>query len=213
MNEQSYEIIVGSPRGISLPSEVTKNYRVYREEVSTDFEGTIVDIETIGDFIQVGTRFPPQEQDYLGKYRDMKITTVGVLSENELAIFIAKNIECVIEFQKSAIKLMSEVSSPTYAFNKSFEEGCYFWNSGFNIIRIDNELQTFAGEKKEDVVEEYGISKYNDPFHGDGGKYVAAFFEGNIDDIIKHNRACLLKEHQILKERGAKRIRTEWLNY
>lgn len=196
-----------------MTSEDTKYYKVYRETVGTDFEGTIVDIETIGDFTEVGKSYPPDGQDYLGRYKKIMITTVGLLSEGELTVHIAKDKESLEKFKSRAISIMTDLSRPTYAFNKSFEEGCYFWNAGFKVLNIDYELQKFVGEKKEDVVVELGISGYDDPYHGDGGRCITAFEEGKIDEIIKHNRACLLKEYQIFKKRGAYEIKTEWLNY
>ncbi|MHA1637592.1 MAG: hypothetical protein ACTSUB_06200 [Candidatus Thorarchaeota archaeon] len=182
---------------------------MHREQVETTFEGTIIDIETVGEFRRVGG-FSPLGQDYLGRYKDMKITTVGFLSENELSVFFVKDAESLDNFRKKAISILKTRTAPTYAFNKSFEEGCYFWNSGQESLHIDNELQSFTGEKKENVVIKLGINKYDDPFHGEGRKCVSAFFQGNIDDIVKHNRACLLKENQILAKRGAKKIKTIW---
>ncbi|MHA1930840.1 MAG: hypothetical protein ACTSV2_19890 [Candidatus Thorarchaeota archaeon] len=192
-----------------MSRKVSKNYGMHREQVETTFEGTIIDIETVGEFRRVGG-FSPLGQDYLGRYKDMKITTVGFLSENELSVFFVKDAESLDNFRKKAISILKTRTAPTYAFNKSFEEGCYFWNSGQEILHIDNELQRFTGEKKENVVIKLGINKYDDPFHGEGRKCVSAFFQGNIDDIVKHNRACLLKENQILAKRGAKKIKTIW---
>lgn len=68
------------------------------------------------------------------------------------------------------------------------------------------------GEKKETVARGLGLPGYDDPFNGEGRLCVRAFGSGKVEDIIRHNRACLLKEHGILKERGAREFRTEWLD-
>ncbi|NKQ39887.1 MAG: hypothetical protein HF967_10615 [Methanosarcinales archaeon] len=46
------------------------------------------------------------------------------------------------------------------------------------------------------------ISKYNDPFNGNGKLCMHAWLRGDIKNAIAHNRACLLKEKDILLKRG-----------
>lgn len=191
--------------------EITSSYEKYVEKRETDFDGTIVDIETIGDFRKVA--YPPnQDQDYILRYKDMKITTVGIYGGNEIQIYIAKEMNHLDQFQIKAIRIMEHVKRPTYAFNKSFEEGCYYWNSNCTLLDVDYDLQIFVGESKKSLVSKLNINNYDDPFFDDGGKCVDAFLLGNLQDIIRHNRSCLLKEHQILIIRGAKEMKTEWLD-
>ena len=63
------------------------------------------------------------------------------------------------------------------------------------------ELKKGSGGK-ESIVKELGISAYDDPFPGAGVKCIEEFKRGNIADCLKHNRACLLKERNILFKRG-----------
>ncbi len=193
------------------PIKSSSIYKIFQEKIDTDFEGTIIDIETIGNF-GTPSGFFPQGRDYLSRYRDMRITTIGTLSDNLLRIFIAKNEESMERFQRKATKVMRIADSPTYAFSKSFEEGCFYWNSGHDHIDLDCELQSFVGESKKSVVAKLEIDNYDDPFHDIGRKCVHAFEVDDLSNIIKHNRACLLKENQILQKRGVKRIKTKWLD-
>ena len=48
------------------------------------------------------------------------------------------------------------------------------------------------------------LDKYlnlNGPFHGDGKLIEKAWNGGNVEDCMKHNRACLLKEAEIWNKR------------
>lgn len=193
------------------PIKSSNIYEKHQEEIETDFEGTIIDIETIGNF-GTPSGFFPQGQDYLSRYCNMKITTIGILSNDLLQIFIAKNEESMERFQKKVTKEMRGADSPTYAFNKSFEEGCFYWNSGHELVNLDYELQSKVGESKKAVVATLKINNFDDPFYDIGRKCVDAFEAGDLQSIIQHNRACLLKEHQILRKRGRKGIKTKWLD-
>ncbi|MGB2929523.1 MAG: hypothetical protein WBB70_11490, partial [Desulfobacterales bacterium] len=55
---------------------------------------------------------------------------------------------------------------------------------------------------KESIVKKLGISAYDDPFPGAGVKCIDEFKRGNIENCLKHNQACLLKERDILFKRG-----------
>ncbi len=194
------------------PIKSSSIYKKYQEKIDTDFEGTIIDIETIGEFTKVGFGTLPLGTDYLQRYKEMKITTVGTLSEGKLTIRIANDSNNLLSFQSTAIRKMRESLSPLYAFSKPFEEGCYYWNSNYQFLEIDYELQGRVYEKKQVVTNSLAIRNYSDPFHGDGGKCKDAFLSGDLDKVVAHNRACLLKENQILLKRGAKKIATKWLD-
>jgi len=195
-----------------MPVKVGKVYRKKEEHVDTSFQGAIVDIETIGEFYGPRRDVPPLGSDYLTRYKLMKITAVGVLSASRLTNHVANGPDCLDAFQKIAIEIMKDALKPCYAFNKSFEEGCYFWNSGKEFLHFKYELQQFPLERKENAVRSLGIDNYGDPFHGDGYRCKDAFLAGDLSSIINHNRACLLKEGKILEKRGAKKFTTKWLD-
>ena len=186
------------------------HYIQHEEAVEADFKGTIIDIETVGEFGEAS--YCQDKEDYLARYRNIRITAVGILAGGKLQIFAAKGVEHLADFQRSAIMFMSKATGPLHAFNKAFEEGCYYWNSGREILDIDRDIQMTRREKKEAVVRNLGLPGYDDPFNGEGRLCVRAFQSGKVEDIIKHNRACLLKEYGILNKRGAREFRTKWLD-
>ncbi|MDD5650366.1 MAG: hypothetical protein PHF86_08125 [Candidatus Nanoarchaeia archaeon] len=67
---------------------------------------------------------------------------------------------------------------------------------------FEGELNTALYEKKEHVVHNLDIPKYEDPFNGDGKKCMDSWILGNYKKSLKHNRSCLLKEKDILLKRG-----------
>lgn len=194
-----------------MPWKVYQSHKIRKEQVDCDFEGTIVDLETIGPFTPVSSRRPEFGQDFIRKYEKIKVTTVGTLSDGVLQIAIALGPEHLDEFGKKALSIVSQSDRPLYAFNKPFEEGCLFWISR-NMLDFENELQARAMENKERAVQQLKIPSYNDPYRGKGFRCVDAFIKGDLENIAKHNRACLLKERDILRIRGARTMQTKWLD-
>ena len=194
-----------------MPWKVYREYKIRQEQVDCDFEGTIVDFETIGPFTRVSSRRLEFGQDFIQKYQKIKITTVGTLSDGVLQIAIALGQEHLDMFGTKALSIISRSDRPLYAFNKPFEEGCLFWISR-SMFDFENELQARAMENKERAVQQLKIPSYNDPYRGKGFRCVDAFVKGDLENIAKHNRACLLKERDILRIRGARTMQTKWLD-
>lgn len=80
------------------------------------------------------------------------------------------------------------------------------------MFDFENELQARAMENKERAVQQLKIPSYNDPYRGKGFRCVDAFVKGDLENIAKHNRACLLKERDILRIRGSRTMQTKWLD-
>ena len=194
-----------------MPWKVYRSYKIRQEQVDCDFEGTIVDLETIGSFTHVSSRRLEFGQDYIRNYQRIKVTTVGTLSDGVLQIAIALGQEHLDKFGKKALSIVSQSDRPLYAFNKPFEEGCLFWISR-NMLSFENELQASPRENKERAVQQLKIPSYSDPYRGKGKMCVDAFNKGDLESIAKHNRACLLKERDILRIRGARTMQTKWLD-
>ena len=194
-----------------MPWKVYRAHQIRKEQVDCDFEGTIVDLETIGLFTPVSSRMLEFGQDFIRKYQKIKVTTVGTLSDGVLQIAIALGLEHLDEFGKKVLSIVSRSDRPLYAFNKPFEEGCLFWISK-NVVSFENELQAFPRENKERAIQQLKIPSYNDPYRGQGKKCLDAFNKGDLENIAKHNRACLLKERDILRIRGARTMQTKWLD-
>ena len=69
-------------------------------------------------------------------------------------------------------------------------------------IDFEGELQGEPFEKKKDAIKRLGISNYDDPFFDVGYMCMRAWSSQDFDKAIAHNRACLLKERDILLKRG-----------
>lgn len=168
--------------------------KVYSEDSERSFTGTIIDLETIGNF---------------KKYKDSRvyseITPVifGFINDDGIQIHYAINMESIEELKNEMKQILSPLESkkPFYAFNTDFERGVLFHSLNLDV-EFEGELNTWPFEAKKSAVKELEIPNYDDPFNDDGLKCKEAWLEGEIDKAIAHNRSCLLKERQILLNRG-----------
>jgi len=164
----------------------------HEEDVNSNFEGTIIDIETIGEFLN---QYPDSR-----RYRDIQLVIFGFINRHTLHIFCAKGIEAINELRERAPIIIDSLERPFYAFNSQFERGVCFYEVG-REIDFDGELQV-TREPKSRAVKDLHIPNYNDPFHDNGYLCLKAWEAGDFDGAIAHNRACLLKEGDILTKRG-----------
>lgn len=167
--------------------------KILREIIKSNFSGTIIDIETIGDFLC----------QYQDSRQYMEITPVifGFITGNKLVIYCAKKKSSIPRLKEISLKLLKELPRPFHAFNSNFEKGILYHNVGLEID-FERELQKEAFEPKWRAIKELNIPQYGDPFNDDGLHCMRAWEEGKIDDAMAHNRACLLKERDILLKRG-----------
>lgn len=164
----------------------------HQEKLISRFEGTIIDIETIGEF---DNRFDDSRE-----YRNIIPVIFGYINRDELKIICAEN-KNSIELEKQEIRrLLPELERPFYAFNSIFEKGVLFHFLGTAVEF--KELNKERYEKKEKAVRSLKISRYDDPFNGNGRLCMQAWLRGDLKGAIAHNRACLLKERDILLKRG-----------
>ena len=156
--------------------------------------GTIIDLETIG----------PIREEYKGskRYDEVKPYLFGFLMENTLIQkYVEKpdHIPDLVQVIKE-LKFSDTFKHPLYAFFTEFETGVIYCATGKKII-FDGDLKIGTGSKETTVIE-FGINQYEDPFPGVGFRCIQEFKKGNIDDCLKHNEACILKERDILFKRG-----------
>ena len=157
------------------------------------FEGTIIDLETIGPL-----------HDSLKdtkRYEEAKPYLFGYLTGNMIVqkyVEKSDHIPALLKFIKETN--LTEFPKPFYAFFVEFESGVIYCSTGKKLL-FDRELKTGRGSKEESV-KKFGISNYDDPFPGQGFRLIQEFKDGNIEDCLSHNRACLLKERDIFFERG-----------
>ncbi|RLI47314.1 hypothetical protein DRO69_00920 [Candidatus Bathyarchaeota archaeon] len=173
-----------------------------------ELQGTIIDIETIGEFLDC---------DGLERYKQIKPIVVGFLDCDMIEIlYITEESDQDFAGLRSILKAkLSEVNHPFYAFNTEFEMGVLYWFLGEKVtfdrdlmLKVTTAYGQTVWESKRCLVKDLGIPNFDDPFWDIGYKVPEAWenFQntGNsrfLWEIIRHNRACLLKEYEILRKR------------
>ncbi len=166
----------------------------FHEKMESSFAGTVIDIETIGDFNQF-YKFDSR------RYKDIKQVILGYINQEYLHIYCAQSDQEIEELRQKTPEILGSLKRPLYAFNCEFESGVWFHHVGIKID-FDGELQGERFESKKNAVRLLRISNYEDPFFDLGYKCMAAWQARDFAKAIAHNRACLLKERDILLKRG-----------
>jgi len=164
----------------------------YKEDISSNFEGTIIDIETVGEFLN---QYPDSR-----RYKDIQLVIFGFINRNSLEILCAKGMRTINGLRERTEKIIVSLEKPFYAFNTDFEKSVLFYELG-KEIDFGGELQEDR-ESKANARSYLGIPNYDDPFYDKGVLCMQAWKYGEFDRAIAHNRACLLKERDILIKRG-----------
>ncbi|MBI4187530.1 MAG: hypothetical protein HY530_08530 [Chloroflexi bacterium] len=163
----------------------------HKEDVSSDFEGTIIDIETIGEFCN----YPDSR-----RYKSIQLVILGFIHKHGCRIFCARGEDAIEELKEKTKALIDSLERPLYAFNSEFERSVLFYELG-RRVDFGGELQQ-GRESKANACSEMGIPNYDDPFYDKGFLCMKAWQNGEFDKAMAHNRACLLKERDILIQRG-----------
>lgn len=166
--------------------------REHNEKINSSFSGTIIDIETIGNF----NNFSDSR-----RYKNIVPVIFGFINNNELSILCAKRKESIELLKKKILGILEKLERPFHAFNCDFESGVFFHNLNKKII-FEKELNTEKYEAKRNAVSALKIPQYDDPFFDNGKFCMEAWLSGQIEKAIAHNRSCLLKERDILLKRG-----------
>ena len=168
----------------------------HKETVKSGFDGTVIDVETVGEFLD---HYPDSR-----RYKDHQLVIFGYINRHGLEILCAEGESSIGELIEEIRKIIDGLETPYYAFNSGFERGVLFYNLGMKVD-FDRELQRElirGRESKARAVGELGIPNYDDPFFDKGLLCMDAWVEGDFSSAIAHNRACLLKERDILLKRG-----------
>ncbi|OGO06829.1 MAG: hypothetical protein A2Z76_00060 [Chloroflexi bacterium RBG_13_56_8b] len=165
------------------------------EDVNSDFDGTVIDIETIGKFDD-----KYQYTNDSREYQYIQQIIFGFINKHSLHILCAKGMEAISDLGAETLKFIDSLQRPFYAFNCNFERGVWFHQLG-KKVDFDGELQA-ERESKAKAVRDLGIPNYDDPFYDRGLWCMNAWHNGEFDAAIAHNRACLLKERDILIKRN-----------
>jgi hypothetical protein len=159
------------------------------------FAGNVVDIETVGDF-------DPAYRDSRN-YRNLKMVIFGRINQDSLKILCAKCPDSISDLEQMARDELNSLEKPLYAFNNSFERSIFFHRLGMSV-EFDGELQQRKYEAKREAVALLNLPQHGDPFNDVGKMCSFAWQDGDLQNAIAHNRACLLKEASILVKRGFK---------
>ena len=170
---------------------------VHSEKNDLHFDGTIIDLETIGKFCRYY-----DSRDY----QNLEMIIFGYINKQKVKIFCAEGKEAIPELIKRSIELLDKLQRPFLAYNCCFEMGVFYHSCGLRI-EFDGELMKekvkgIKWENKREACAELSVSNHGDPFNGFGRKCSEAWLNENYEDTIRHNRSCLLSERDILLKRG-----------
>ena len=164
--------------------------REHREPISMRIKGTIIDLETTGEFDRAYPPWDPRQ------YANISPTIFGYMTGETLVQHCAEGeeqIQDIVDIMKDALPRLEQ---PFYALNCNFER-CVI----INTCRQDHPFRDVRENKyygsKWAIRQRLGIPTYGDPFHGDGLRCMHEWHRGNYDDCLRHNRACLLIERDI----------------
>ena len=165
-----------------------------KETIKRGVNGTIIDIETIGEFIR---QYPSYD---LMCYSELRPTIFGYLTEDNLVQYCAEGSNDISELIKIIRDTMPQLPKPYYALNCYFERGILFHRCDLEPEFIDVRGETRG--RKWAIRESLGIPSYNDPFNGVGYTCLLEWKKENYGQCLAHNRACLLIERDILEKVG-----------
>jgi len=160
----------------------------FKEPASMRVKGTIIDLESNGDYRNFPNRDPR-------RYTYINPTILGYIAGDALIQYCAEGEEEIPELVEIMKETLPALEVPFYALNTSFEK-CVIENTcGIPTQFID--VRGSLRGAKWTIREQFGIPKYDDPFNGDGYKCLLEWLKGNYHECLKHNRACLLIERDI----------------
>jgi hypothetical protein len=165
------------------------------EKVKSNFEGTVVDIETVGDFCC--------DYDDSRRYCNIRPTVLGYIDKRSLNVICAKEVKGVEALKKEIIHTLPRLRNPLFAFNCCFEQGVLFHSCQTKIL-FKGELNEGKFESKRNAIATLEIGNYDDPFNDRGSDCKQAWLNKQYELVIRHNRSCLLKERDILLKRGCR---------
>ncbi|MBU0963281.1 MAG: hypothetical protein KKD48_05235 [Nanoarchaeota archaeon] len=166
--------------------------QIYKEKIKSNFKGTIIDLETIGNF---------KDYNDSRRYKEIIPVIFGYINKRGLNIICAKTTKSIDKLKNKIKEILPKLDKPFYAFNSDFERGSLFHHLGF-LVEFHNELNKEKFEAKRFAVSTLKIPNYDDPFNDNGLLCSKAWERGEINEAIAHNRSCLLKERDILLKRG-----------
>ncbi len=169
---------------------------IYSEENPLPFDGTVIDVETIGNFCNYYNS---------RRYQELELVILGYINHDEWKILCAEGKEAISELRDQGPRIINNLEKPFFAYNCCFEMGVFYHSCGLKIDFEGDLMEKVPGvkwENKREACAKLGISNHGDPFNGYGNACSSAWLNGNYEDAIRHNRSCLLSERDILLKRG-----------
>ena len=163
---------------------------VRREHSSMRIKGTIIDLETTGEFDRAYPSWDPRQ------YASISPTIFGYMTGETLVQHCAEGEEEIQDIIGIMNDSLPRLEQPFYALNCNFERGIINNACGQDHTFHDVRENKYHGSKWA-IRERLDIPTYDDPFHGDGLRCMHEWHRGNYDDCLRHNRACLLIERDI----------------
>ncbi|MHA1972452.1 MAG: hypothetical protein ACTSW1_05655 [Candidatus Hodarchaeales archaeon] len=156
-------------------------------------KGTLIDLETIGEFDR---RYHHKDSR---QYAQLQPTIFGYISENTLVQYCAEGPDEISNIIDIMSNTLPTFDPPFYALNCFFENGVCTHACNYPLDPMIDVRGGNSMEKKWGVRARLGIPTYNDPFNGNGYTCLLEWEKGNFKECMKHNRACLLIERDILE--------------
>ena len=167
--------------------------KIIKEKVKSNFDGTIIDIETIGNF---DNGFNDSR-----RYQQIQPVIFGFINCDGFSIYCAKGTNSIEKLKEKISLMLDKLKRPFYAYNSIFERGVFFHSLNKRVI-IERELNIEKYEAKSSAVSLLKIPQYDDPFRDYGKLCMEAWINGQLEKAIAHNKGDLLKERDILLKRG-----------
>ena len=164
--------------------------REHREHSSMQIKGTIIDLESTGEFDREYPSWDPRQ------YANISPTIFGYITGEILAQHCAEGEEEIQDIIGIMNDSLPRLEKPFYALNCNFEKHVITNTCGQIHPFHDVRENKYYGSKWA-IREQLGIPTYDDPFDGDGLRCMHEWHQGNYDDCLRHNRACLLIERDI----------------
>jgi hypothetical protein len=177
---------------------------LHEKQEGLNYQGTIIDIETIGDYTpNVYPKYDSRE------FNKIKCVIFGYINKSGVHVHCAEGIKDISNLEDTVKLLVKGLTNlrPLYALNCHHEMGVLFHHMGIELI-FDKELQAKDYESKESALVTMSIDGkcFKDPFQGTakpGLECKIAWENDQYEMSLRHNRACLLKEQALmLKGRG-----------
>src|SRR3989338_4381314 len=110
---------------------------IHEEKINSNFNGTIIDLETIGGF-----------SNYLDsrRYKDIIPVIFGYINNKNLKILCGKNKGSIQLLKQKIEEILPTLKRPFHAFQSDFERGTLFHFTG-KVIEFESELNTEKYEK------------------------------------------------------------------